>query len=323
MTSETTWFEVGRSPGRQDLQHHQTTQIITSDIDGRSPEVVFESDRLFEAPNWAPDGSGLVLNGGGGLHFFDLESRTLRTIETPGVTRVNNDHILSPDGEYVYFSAAGSLYSVPVAGGAVRRISNEFPAAMQYFYWLHGVSPDGDTLAYVATHAVGEDPNPRGRIRLATIPTAGGEDFYLTDNEIGHYDGPEYSRDGRWIYYNSEEAATRPGHAQIFRMRPDGTEHEQLTFDERVNWFPHFDPAGTRVLYLSYAPGTESHPADVELLIRIMDPDGAGVRDVVSLFGGQGTLNVNSWSPDGTRFAYAAYPIARYGGGIDRWSTIA
>ncbi|GAA1917640.1 PD40 domain-containing protein [Microbacterium aoyamense] len=319
MTNDIPLFQTGRYPGRQDLQPHQTTQIIVADVDGGSAEVVFESEELFEAPNWTPDGTGLVLNSRGGLYFLDLRSGALHAIETPGVTHVNNDHILSPDGEFVHFSAAGTLYSVPIAGGPVRKISNDFPADMTYFYWLHGVSPDGQTLAYVATHAVGEDPNPRGRIRLATIPTAGGEDFYLTDNETVHFDGPEFSRDAQWIYYNSEEAAIVPGHAQLFRMRPDGSAHEQLTFDDRVNWFPHFDPAGTRVLYLSYAPGTESHPADVELLIRIMNADGTGIRDVVTLFGGQGTLNVNSWNPDGTRFAYAAYPIEGYGGGIDRW----
>ncbi|MCS5498365.1 biopolymer transporter Tol [Cnuibacter physcomitrellae] len=319
MTEDTPTFETGRWPGRDDLQPGQTTQIILGDADGGAAELVFESDRLFEAPNWTPDGRGLVLNSEGGLFVLDLGSRDLRAIDTQGVDHVNNDHIMSPDGSSIYFSAAGSLYSVPLEGGDVRRISNDFPPAMQYFYWLHGVSPDGEMLAYVATHAVGEDPDPRGRIRLATIPAAGGDDVYLTDHEVGHYDGPEYSRDGAWIYYNSEEAATRPGHAQIFRMRPDGSEHQQLTFDDRVNWFPHFDPAGEQILYLSYAPGTQSHPADVELLIRAMDPLGGGVRDVVSLFGGQGSLNVNSWNPEGTRFAYAAYPIAGYGGGIDRW----
>ena len=309
MSTESVSFEVGRWPGRQELQPHQTTQIIVADIDGGAAEVVFESDDLFEAPNWAPNGSGLVLNSRGALFFFDLTTRSLRKIETPGVTHVNNDHILSPDGDFVYFSAAGSLYSVPVEGGDVRTISNDFTASMQYFDWLHGVSPDGETLAYVATHAVGDDPNPRGRIRLATIPTAGGEDFYLTDHETGHFDGPEYSRDGEWIYYNSEEAATRPGHAQIFRMRPDGGGHEQLTFDERVNWFPHPSPDGSKLAYVSFPPGTEGHPADRDVIVRICDADGQNIRDLRRLLGGQGTMNVPSWSPDGTRIAFVEYPI--------------
>ena len=312
---------VGRSPGRQDLQPGQTTQVIVADLEAGTAEVVLESDELVEAPNWTPD-DRLVLNSRGGLLLLlDLASRELEQLDLEGVDRVNNDHIVSPDGTRILFSAAGALYEVPIAGGGVRRISNEFPPERKYHYWLHGVSGDGGTLAYVATQATADDPDPRALIRLATIPTAGGADTYLTGEQTGiHFDGPEYSGDGAWIYYNSEEAARRPGHAQVFRMRPDGTGHEQLFDDDRVNWFPHLDPAGRRALYLSYEPGTLTHPADVELLIRLLDLETREVRDVVSLFGGQGSLNVNSWSPDGRRFAYAAYPAPGIGGGIDRWS---
>lgn len=314
-------IEVGRSPGRQDLQPGQRTQIIVADVDAGTAELVLESDELFEAPNWTPDDRSLVLNSRGGLFLLDLATRELRQLDLQGVDRVNNDHIVSPDGSHVYFSAAGALYTVPIEGGEVRRISNAFAAERRYAYWLHGVSPDGRTLAYVATQATEDDPDPRALIRLATIPAEGGPDTYLTGERTGiHVDGPEYSPDGRWIYYNSEEAATRPGHAQLFRMRPDGSGHEQLTSDERVNWFPHLDRANTRALYLSYEAGTRSHPADVELRIRLLDLGTLEVRDVVSLFGGQGTLNVTSWAPDGRRFAYAAYPAPGIGGGIDRWS---
>lgn len=321
MTLETQSIQYERGPGRQDLQAGQTTQIIVAHVDSGTAELVFESHELFEAPNWTPDGSTLVLNSRGGLYLFDLESRSLRQLDLGEVGSVNNDHIISPDGEHIFFSAAGTLYSVPVGGGDVRKVSNDFPAEQQYHYWLHGVSPDGTTLAYVSTQATAEDwTNARGLIRLATIPAAGGEDTYLTGEQTGvHFDGPEYSPDGEWIYYNSEEATERPGEAQIFRMRPDGADHQQLTFDDRVNWFPHIDPSNTRAVYLSYANGTQTHPADVELLIRMLDLETLETTEVVPLFGGQGSLNVNSWSPDGERFAYAAYPAPGYPGGIDLW----
>ncbi len=122
-------------------------------------------------------------------------------------------------------------------------------------------------------------------------------------------DGPEYSPDGAWIYFNSERSAGEPGHSQCFRMRPDATGVEQLTFDERVNWFPHLSPDGQSVVYISFPRGTLGHPADREVIIRFMLPDGSGQRDVVSCFGGQGTINVNSWAPDNKRFAYVAYPV--------------
>ena len=121
------------------------------------------------------------------------------------------------------------------------------------------------------------------------------------------HDGPEYAPDGNWIYFNSERAS--PGQAQLFRMRADGSGVEQLTFDERVNWFPHFWPDGERVVYLSYPAGTRGHPADRDVILRTMAPDGSGQRDVVAFNGGQGTINVNSCAPDNRRFAYVAYPV--------------
>jgi Tol biopolymer transport system component len=128
---------------------------------------------------------------------------------------------------------------------------------------------------------------------------------------VNTYDGPEFSPDGAWIYYNSEEAATRPGHAQIFRMTPDGGGREQLTFDERVNWFPHLTPDGGSFAYISYEPGTVTHPADLPVELRVLPAGGGEPRTVVRLFGGQGTLNTNSWAPDSRRFAFVAYPSTR------------
>ena len=215
---------------------------------------------------------------------------------------LNNDHVLSPDGATVYVSADdGHLYAVPVAGGTPRRVSNTH--ATPHHYYLHGISPDGLTLAYVAVEA----PHGTRRINIFTIPTAGGADTRLTDLDAPH-DGPEYSPDGVWIYFNSERNS--PGHAQCFRMRADGSGVEQLTHDDRVNWFPHISPDGMSVVYLSYPPGTQGHPADKHVILRTMRPDGADQRDIAAFFGGQGTINVNSWAPDSARFAYVAYPLA-------------
>ncbi len=310
MTRADEGLETGRSPGRSGLQEGQVSRVIVRDPAAAEGTVVHRSDRLLESPNWTPDGGSLVVNGGGDLLRLSLSDGSLEQIETDGVDRVNNDHVLSPDGSTVLFSAGGHLYRVPVQGGAAVRISNEHPVEQQYSYWLHGVSPDATMLAYVAVEPWGGEP--RGRRNLATIPLAGGEDRFLTDGTVA-FDGPEYSPDGRWLYYNSEEAAGRPGHSQLFRRalagtEPTGAPPEQLTFDDRVNWFPHLDPACSRVLYISYAPGTMTHPADVDVELRLTPADGGDPVTVVSLFGGQGTLNVNSWAPDGSAFAYVDYP---------------
>jgi Tol biopolymer transport system component len=134
----------------------------------------------------------------------------------------------------------------------------------------------------------------------------------LTDGSCP-VDGPEYSADGAWIYFNSEAAATQAGHAQVFRMRPDGAGVEQLTHDARVNWFPHAAPDGTIFAYISFPTGTFGHPADKDVIIRTMAPDGSDQRDIDRFNGGQGTINVTSWSPDSQRFAYVRYPIREAG----------
>lgn len=299
-------LETGRWPGRSALQPGQVSQLVVHDVEAGTNLVVLETDTLIEAPNWTPDGRWLIVNGSGRLHRLPADgSGGLAQIEVGAVSGVNNDHVLSPDGERVYFSAEGHLYVVDISGGDARRVSNVHPAEQQYSYWLHGVSPDGSQLAYVSVEPEGDAP--RARRNLATIPAAGGPDHQITEG-VNDYDGPEYHPDGTWLYYNSEEAATIKGHSQIFRMRLDGTGREQLTFDERVNWFPHLSPDGSRFVYISYEHGTITHPADLVVELRLLPADGGEPRTAVTLFGGQGTLNVNSWSPDGTRFAFVAYP---------------
>ena len=308
MTTPTnsTGLETGRYPGRSDLQAHQVSQLVVTDVTTGQQRLVLETDQLIESPNWTPDGRWFIVNGQGRLYRVRADgSGALEQIPVTGVRGVNNDHVLSPDGRRIYFSADGHLHCVPVEGGEARRVSNVHPDEQQYSYWLHGVSPDELELAYVSVEPEGD--RPRARRNLATIPAAGGPDNQLTTG-VNDYDGPEYSPDGEWIYYNSEEAATRPGHSQIFRMRRDGTGREQLTFDDRVNWFPHLTPDGRSFVYISYAPGTITHPADLDVELRVLPADGGAPRVVAELVGGQGTLNTNSWAQDSTRFAFVAYP---------------
>jgi TolB protein len=282
----------------------QVSQLVTMASDGGERTVLLEVDEIIEAPNWTPDGKTLVINAGGELWRLEADGSGVPSrIETGDLRNINNDHVLAPDGKTVYFSADdGHLYAVPIAGGMPRRVSNDH--AEPHHYYLHGISPDGQTLAYVAVEGSPE----RKRINIFTIPTAGGPDTRLSDVDYPN-DGPEYSPDGRWIYFSSERAAKAPGHAQCFRMRPDGGQIEQLTFDERVNWFPHISPDGQSTVYLSYPPGTTGHPPNKDVILRFMRPDGSGGRDIDAFLGGQGTINVNSWAPDSRHFAFVAYPM--------------
>lgn len=266
--------------------------------------VVYDSGDLIEAPNWSPDGKWLLFNGDGRLWRIspDGADGPHRVTSAP-VENFNNDHVISPDGQAIFASANdGQLYRLPFAGGAPARVSNAHEPERNFRHYLHGISPDGATLAYVGV----ERAEGGVMARICTLPAAGGADAFLTDGTCP-VDGPEFSPDGRWILFNSEAA----GHAQVFRMRRDGIGQEALTSDARVNWFPHPSPDGARIAYLSYPEGTKGHPADRQVILRLMNPDGSGTRDLDAFNGGQGTINVNSWSPDSRALAYVRYPLRR------------
>ncbi|GAA2889717.1 hypothetical protein Acy02nite_32330 [Actinoplanes cyaneus] len=280
------------------LAENQKCRIWTYEVSTGVPSLVHTSSSvLFEAPNWSADGD-LILNGDGLLWRLPvLPGSAPVRIPLDGVPGLNNDHVLGT-GDAIFVSADdGHLYEASLRGGAVRRVTHE-----DRMHFLHGVSPDGATLAYVGIEGQRWDAG-----NLWTIGSGGGPSTRLTSPGSGPDDGPEYTPDGAWIYFNTERFG--PG-AQIARIRPDGTGLEQLTFDERVNWFPHLSPDGRLAVYLSYPPGTRGHPADLPVELRLVTGDDwRSPRTVVALPGGQGTINVNSWSPDSRRFAYVDYPF--------------
>jgi Tol biopolymer transport system component len=296
-----------RPSQRRRLQSNQISELTIISADGSNRHVIYEVAELIEAPNWTPDGQWLVFNADGRLFKISPDGGTgpIR-INTLPIEDANNDHCLSPDGANIYISSRdGHIYEVSIDGGNPRRITPEQDPARRYTYYLHGVSPDGRTLAYVGL----ERPEPSKVVtRICVVPVDGSNITELTDGS-SLVDGPEYSPDGDWIYYNSEAGAMQPGHAQIHRMKVDGTKDQQLTRDERVNWFPHLSPKGDQVAYISFPAGTIGHPADKDCILRIMDADGSNQRDLDSFFGGQGTINVNSWAPDNKRLAFVTYPV--------------
>ena len=295
-------------PNTRRLLPRQSCELVVADAASGKTTVIYDTQELIEAPNWTLDGQWLIFNADGRLFHISPDGKDgPQRINTAPVENLNNDHVLAPDGKTVFVSASdGHLYSVPLTGGVPKKLSNDQDPARKYRYYLHGISPDGQMLAYVAYEKKGSG----AMMRLALIPASGGADVYLTDGACP-VDGPEYAPDGVWIYYNGEGAARRPGHAQIFRMRPDGGGAEQLTQDDRVNWFPHLSPDGKMMCYISFPQGTVGHPADKDVILRLANPDGSGMRDFDSFNGGQGTINVPSWAPGSDRFAYVRYPIAK------------
>jgi hypothetical protein len=288
--------------GRQ-LRRGQRAEVWIADVHGGSSELVYTSDTvLLEAPNWAPDARALLLNGDGLLWRLDLRPQTaLKPMAYDGLPPINNDHVVDPGRGLIYLSANdGHIWVAPLAGGTPTRITHD----PDRYHFLHGVSPDGRTLAFVEL--------PRGDFsaagRLALISSSGGETRY-PEAGSGHLDGPEYSPDGAWLYINTEQFTTRPGHAQLARVPADGGRMERLVESDTVDWFPHISPDAELATYVSFPAGTLGHPADLDVEVRLVRT--SNWTDPIArypLFGGQGTMNVNSWSADSRRFAYMAYP---------------
>jgi TolB protein len=290
------------------LRPGQRAELHVLDVEtGASQLLLASTDMLFEAPNWHPGGRWIVVNGDGELHRVDVDAPSrLQQIPASGLPELNNDHVISPDGRWHYVSANdGHLYRLPFDGGQVERVTTAKAPERSFRHFLHGMSPDGHTLAYVGTENL--DGDPLGRRALWLLDLDSGQERLLGDG-YSPADGPDFAPDGQSVYFNSEIASTADGHAQVFRHDLRDGRVQRLTTDERVNWFPHPSPDGRRLVYLSYPPGTVGHPADLPVELRAIDLPTGAQRVLVALSGGQGTINVPSWAPDGRRLAYVSYP---------------
>jgi TolB protein len=257
-------------------------------------KAVYVTPEHIEAPNWTRDGSAFLFNSNGRINRLPVGSARPEIVDTGFATQCNNDHGISPDGKTLVISdnsqgKHGSLiYTLPLSGGTPKRITQESPS-----YW-HGWSPDEKTLAFVGER--------NGEFDIYAISVEGGTETRLTTAK-GLDDGPEYTPDGKYIYFNSE----RTGRMQIWRMAADGSRQEQVTFGDYNDWFPHFSPDGRFMAFLSYEKDVSGHPPNKDVILRVMSMSDGKVAVVARLFGGQGTMNVPSWSPDGTKFAYVSF----------------
>lgn len=270
------------------------------DIATKERRIVYQDNVRFEAPNWSNDGKYLLFNQSGSIYKFYLDEagRKPEILNTGFADECNNDHGISPDGKTLAIShhdaTSGNsiIYILPAEGGIPERITELGPS-----YW-HGWSPDGKYLAYCAER--------NGNYDVYAIPIMGGSEIRLTTT-LGLDDGPDYSPDGKYIYFNS----VRTGTMQIWRMHTDGSNQEQLTFDDFNDWFPHPSPDGKWIIFISYIDDVDpgNHPPYKKVMLRLIPTSGDTPVTLTELFGGQGTINVPSWSPDSKSVAFVSYEL--------------
>ncbi|QJW92312.1 TolB family protein [Spirosoma taeanense] len=257
-------------------------------------KILYQSPESLQAPNWLPNNKALIYNSNGRLYRFDLAKKTPTEINTDFATSNNNDHVLSFDGRMIGISnhskedgGKSIVYTLPVGGGKPKRIT-----AVGHSY-LHGWSPDGKSLIYTGER--------NGEFDIYKIGANGGSETRLTEAKALD-DGSEYSPDGKYIYFNS----TRSGTMQIWRMKADGSDEEQVTNDEFNNWFPHVSPDGKWIVILSFGNDVSpnDHPFYKHVYLRLMPVTGGTPKVIAYVYGGQGTINTPSWSPDSKQIAF-------------------
>ena len=285
---------------RQWIAERDSYSILeTIDVFTGARTIRKEFDYIIEAPNWTRDGRFLVYNSRGYMYTYELASGEIQQIESSLATDCNNDHVLSPDNTQLAVShftnedATSRIYILPFVGGSPLLVTEKGPS------YLHGWSPDGERLAYCAERG--------GQYDIYTISVKGGKETQLTDLP-GLDDGPEYAPDGRSIWFNS----TRTGLMQIWRMQVDGSNPTHMVEEEANCWFPHVSPDGNWVVYIAYGKddvAAADHPANKHVEIRLVPAAGGTSKTIVKLFGGQGTINVNSWAPDSRQIAFVSYRL--------------
>lgn len=287
---------IPAAPDFQPYRDYIGSHLEVMDVESGHRKILHSAPNSLQAPNWTVDGKTLIYNEEGKLYNYDLNSGSISQLNTGEQIQNNNDHVLSFDGSQMAIShhlgtdRTSTLYTLPVTGSD-NPVQITDPSKGNSY--LHGWTPDAKKLIFTGQR--------NGDYNIWTIDIDTKEEVALTDQATLD-DGPEYTPNGEYIYFNS----VRTGTMQIWRMKADGSEEEQVTFDEYNDWFPHFSPDGKWMVYISFPTTIDptNHPFYKKIYLRLMPTSGGVPKTIAYIYGGQGTINVPSWSPDSKKIAF-------------------
>jgi len=274
------------------------SHIEVMDVQSGLRKILYSAPNSLQAPNWTRDGKNLIYNSEGLLYKYDLSTGSVSKLNTGIANQNNNDHVISFDGKQIALSnhvgekRISTLFILPI-NGSDKPI--QITSADSGHSYLHSWSTDGKKLIFTGQR--------KNQYDIWAVDIGSKKETQLTNTPTLD-DSPEFSPDGKWIYFNS----VRTGTMKLWRMKPDGSNQEQVTFDEYNDWFPHFSPDGKWIVFLSFPKETNptDHPWYQKIYLRLMPASGGIPKNIAYVYGGQGTINVPSWSPDSKRIAFVS-----------------
>lgn len=280
--------------------HLEVMEVLTG-----HRQILHSTSNAIQAPNWTVDGQHLIYNSEGRLYQFNIDKGSISPLNTGFAINNNNDHVLSFDGTLMGISNHNpddknnsTLYYLPSQGDSTPVVVTKPGAGNSY---LHGWSPDKTKMLFTG--------HRKEQYDIYSIDLQTGKEKQLTDQETLD-DGAEYSPDGKNIFFNS----VRTGKMKLWRMDAKGKDQTQLTFDEYNDWFPHVSPDQKWIVFISFPKDIDpnDHPFYKHCLLRIIPYEGGTPKIIGYLYGGQGTINVPSWSPDSKFISFVTNSAARF-----------